>query len=167
MMKRKYGLVKYIVIVCLFLLPIYFYTQTSMTRSRLAIERNVDHHHRDTNLLYWNQLSDLSITRYTAGWKDFIEKEKKKPIPTWQELYGIVFVAGNDDTLKRTMGTIRLLQETFHCTLPIEIWHMEHEADIALSFEKEINSFQNVQLRDLSDLGLVKSISRRRNLGKQ
>ncbi|KAI7889777.1 mannosyltransferase putative-domain-containing protein [Mucor mucedo] len=65
------------------------------------------------------------------------------------------------------MGTIRLLQLTYLCTLPIEIWHMEHEADTAATFQEEISSFRDVRLRDLSDLGLIKSISRRRNLGKQ
>lgn len=139
----------------------YLYSQ------RPTVERNIDHHHRDTNLKYWNQLSDVSITRYTAGWKDFVQKERKKPLPTWPGNHGIVFVAGNDDTLKRTMGTIRLLQDVLRCNLPIEIWHMEHEADAAALFEKEVQEFKHVQLRDLSDLGLVKAISRRRNTGKQ
>lgn len=169
-MRRKYFFARYTAVLFLILFPIYLYSHVPIpTGHCLAshIERNVDNHHRDINRNYWNQLSELSIGRYKDGWKTFVEKERKKPLPEWIELQGIVFVAGNDDTLKRTMGTIRLLRQVFHCVLPIEIWHMEHEADAAGLFEKEVQKFKHVQLRDLSDVGLVKAISRRRNIGKQ
>ncbi|CAO0790617.1 unnamed protein product [Mucor circinelloides] len=131
------------------------------------VERNVDNNHRDSNRAYWNQLSDMSIDRYKFGWKDFVRQERAKPQPTsWEEEKGIVFVAGNDDTLKRTVGTIRLLR-SFECTLPIEIWHMEHEAQAAATFTNKLQSLGNVRLRDLSEFGLPKSISRMRSRGKQ
>ncbi|GAA5796110.1 mannosyltransferase putative-domain-containing protein [Helicostylum pulchrum] len=131
------------------------------------VERNVDHHHRDSHRKYWDQLSDKSIRLYKQGWKQFIAQEKVLAIPEWDQAQGIVFVAGNDDTLKRTMGTIRLLQHEYKCVLPIEIWHMEHEADTAASFESEVQSFKNVRLRDLSDFGLSKSLSRHKSRNKQ
>ncbi|CEP19211.1 hypothetical protein [Parasitella parasitica] len=133
------------------------------------VERNVDNNHRDNNRAYWNQLSDISIDRYKFGWKDFVQKEKAKIQPTsWQEERGIVFVAGNDDTLKRTLGTIRLLR-FYNCTLPIEIWHMEHETQAATTTftAKQLELLGNVRLRDLSEFGLPRSISRMRNRGKQ
>lgn len=131
------------------------------------VERNVDNHHRDSHRKYWDQLSDKSIQLYKQGWKQFIAQEKVLAIPEWEQEQGIVFVAGNDDTLKRTMGTIRLLQNEFKCVLPIEIWHMEHEADTAASFESEVQSFKNVRLRDLSDFGLSKPLSRFKSRSKQ
>lgn len=131
------------------------------------VERNVDNNHRDNNRAYWNQLSDISIDRYKFGWKDFVRQERAKPQPTrWQDEKGIVFVAGNDDTLKRTVGTIRLLR-SLGCTLPIEIWHMEHEAEAAAAFTNKLQALGNVRLRDLSEFGLPKAISRMRNRGKQ
>lgn len=131
------------------------------------MERNVDNNHRDSNRAYWNQLSDISIDRYKFGWQDFVRQERAKTQPTrWEDEKGIVFVAGNDDTMKRTVGTIRLLR-SFGCTLPIEIWHMEHEAQAAATFTNTLQSLRNVRLRDLSEFGLPKSISRMRNRGKQ
>ncbi|GAN04029.1 ADP-heptose:LPS heptosyltransferase-like protein [Mucor ambiguus] len=131
------------------------------------VERNVDNNHRDSNRAYWNQLSDISIDRYRFGWKDFVRQERAKPQPTkWEDQKGIVFVAGNDDTMKRTVGTIRLLR-SFECTLPIEIWHMEHEAQAASAFTSKLQALGNVRLRDLSEYGLPKAISRMRNRGKQ
>jgi hypothetical protein len=44
---------------------------------------------------------------------------------------------------------------------------MEHEAETAALFLQEVSEFNNVQLRDLSDIGLVTSISRMRNRSKQ
>lgn len=189
MFKRKSFITKYIVILCL-ILYIYIYIipfqkqqlnhistieksiveKTSIYSDNCLganVERNVDNNHRDNNRAYWNQLTEISIDRYKFGWKDFVRKEREKPQPTsWKEERGIVFVAGNDDTLKRTVGTIRLLRR-YMCVLPIEIWHMEHEAQIAATFTTQLEFLGNVRLRDLSEFGLPKSISRMRNRGKQ
>lgn len=195
MLKRKVmTFPKYLVCLCFVLYPLYLYLYVYDTTARQPplqsataavtvaqpkdtrymgncltdnVERNVDNNHRDLNRAFWDQLSEVAMARYKSGWREFVQKEKTRPVPTWTEKRGIVFVAGNDDTLKRTMGTIRLLQTEFNCTLPIEIWHMENEAETAALFKKEVESFQNVQLRDLSDFGLVRSISRMRNRSKQ
>lgn len=189
MFKRKNFIAKYAIILCL-IMYIYIYIlpiqkqqlnlpstieeliveETNVYSGNCLganVERNVDNNHRDNNRAYWNQLTDISIDRYKFGWKDFIRKEREKPQPTsWKEKRGIVFVAGNDDTLKRTVGTIRLLRK-YMCVLPIEIWHMEHEAQVAATFTTQLESLGNVRLRDLSEFGLPKSISRMRNRGKQ
>jgi hypothetical protein len=131
------------------------------------VERNVDNNHRDNNQAYWTQLSDKSMRLYKFGWKDFIRQERAKSMPAFDRERGIVFVAGNDDTLRRTLGTIRLLRQQWQCQLPVEIWHMEHEAEAASAFLPQLNALGQVRLRDLSDFGLVRSISRMRNPSKQ
>lgn len=186
-MKRKFVLLKYAVAFIVISYSMYLSVYRSLPTKQVPtkepvvvhprqfntacltdnVERNVDNHHRDTHRKFWDQLSDKSIQIYTQVWKQFIDQEKRKPIPDWPTLEGIVFVAGNDDTLKRTMGTIRLLQTEFKCVLPIEIWHMEQEADAAALFMPEIKSFKNVSLRDLSDIGLAKPLSRSRGRTKQ
>lgn len=129
------------------------------------VEINVDNNHRDKNIAFWDNMTPKSISLLQHGWKEFVEKEQNKTIPLFDER-GIVFVAGNDDTLKRTLGSIRYLRFKLNSTLPIEVWHMEHEEDAVAPFKETLMEL-DAKLCDLSDYHLVRPMTRRVNAQKQ
>jgi hypothetical protein len=193
MPKRKSSIIRFLILLFVIVYPLYLYVyvygvlqqqepikiiETALLEEQPLkdyssqcrthnVERNVDNNHRDNNQAYWTQLSNKSMRLYQFGWKDFIRQERVKSMPVYDQERGIVFVAGNDDTLSRTLGTIRLLRQQWQCQLPVEIWHMEHEAEAAAAFLPQLEALGQVRLRDLSDFGLVRSISRMRNPNKQ
>ncbi|KAI8879254.1 glycosyltransferase family 71 protein [Backusella circina FSU 941] len=181
MIKKKTLLLRILLLLSSFLFLLYFYTNNNNTHhtndnnsQRHAetlstcdnVEINVDNNHRDKNLPFWNSMTPKSISLLNHGWKEFVTKEQNKTIPTFQEDRGIVFVAGNDDTLKRTLGSIRYLRFKLNSTLPIEIWHMEHEEESVAPF-KDVLMGLDAKLCDLSDYHLVRPMTRRINAQKQ
>ncbi|RCI02096.1 hypothetical protein CU098_003720, partial [Rhizopus stolonifer] len=86
-------------------------------------------------------------------------------VPAFTGDRGIVLVAGNKDTLARTLTTIRLLRNEYHCMLPIEVWHLHDEQPDA-NIKQELEKL-DAHARDLSNLDLIQPITKRRDAEKQ
>ncbi|KAI8968158.1 mannosyltransferase putative-domain-containing protein [Mycotypha africana] len=141
-------------------------TSTSNICKEDIVLRNTDPNHTAAHLDFWRHLNGSTIKVYKRRWQKFIANIRKTPIPIDKlNGRGIVFIAGNRDTVKRTLTTVKLLRNVYDCKLSIEIWHLHDEqpsADVRLSFEELGATF-----KDLSNPKLVKPIIKRRDADKQ
>lgn len=90
------------------------------------------------------------IDKHRQEWQDYI-KNNLIPYSTVKDRFmgrGIVILAGNDDTLKRTEVLLRALK--YHgCTLPVEIHYWKDEMDEGKK-EKLVAVYGNMFFNDLS-----------------
>lgn len=130
-----------------------------------SVIRNTDPNHTRAHINVWKRLSNQAIEAQTKLWQQFVTSvHRKNEIPDYKGK-GLVLVAGNKDTFKRTLTTVRLLREMHHCDLDIEIWHLNDEQPSTLMINELINL--NAVTRDLSDINLPRPIHHRRNADKQ
>ncbi|KAF8517044.1 mannosyltransferase putative-domain-containing protein [Hysterangium stoloniferum] len=101
----------------------------------------VPNHNKDLlakSSLVWGSLNSSSIIYHREKMARFLEG--KKAAGAFESLHvakggrgfvgegrGIVFTAGNADTLSRVVVTLRLLRKHFKCTLPAAIFHFPSE----------------------------------------
>lgn len=133
--------------------------------SSVSVARNTDPNHTAAHLEFWRNLDENTIQLYKNAWKSFIQKENGKPKDGQFQGRGIIFVAGNRDTLQRTVTSIRLLRR-YGCSLPIEVWYFTPEERPSPQGEMELQSL-GATARDLADEKLPRPMKHRRDADKQ
>ncbi|KAL1921953.1 uncharacterized protein VTP21DRAFT_10595 [Calcarisporiella thermophila] len=122
-------------------------------------DRNADPNHSKNHLEFWRHLSSPLVEEQREQWQRFAQSVSPYP----EERFGgsgVVFTAGNKDTLELTLVSVHMLRK-LGCHLPVEIWHLTDEkppADISLP--------ANVQLRDLGSPENVHPAVRRHDADK-
>lgn len=130
-----------------------------------SIERNTDPNHTRAHLHFWQNLAPSAIKTYQNDWQNFVAD--LPPYSNFSDRYdgtGIVFTAGNKDTLNRTLTIIRLLRD-YGCDLPVEVWHLANETPS--SNEVEVLLSLNAVSKDLSVPSLVRPVQKKRDAEKQ
>lgn len=130
-----------------------------------SVARNTDPNHTKAHLQFWQNLAPKAIQTYKHDWKKFVSR--LSPYAAFQSRFegtGIVFTAGNKDTLNRTLTIISIMRE-YGCNLPVEVWHLADETPNT----KEIKQLEsmNAVSKDLSDPNLVRPAQKKRDAEKQ
>lgn len=131
----------------------------------VSVARNTDPNHTAAHLEFWRNLDENTIQMYKNAWKNFIRKENVKPKDGQFQGRGIVFVAGNRDTLQRTVTSIRLLRH-YGCSLPVEVWYFTAQERPSPQAERELESL-GATARDMADEKLPRPMQERRDADKQ
>ncbi|KAH8554605.1 mannosyltransferase putative-domain-containing protein [Umbelopsis sp. PMI_123] len=130
-----------------------------------SVARNTDPNHTKAHLQFWQNLSPKAIEMYKHDWKQFVSN--LLPYSSFQDKYegsGIVFTAGNKDTLNRTLTIISILRD-YGCNLPVEVWHLADEVP-SIGEVKQLQALAAVS-KDLSDANLVRPAHKKRDAEKQ
>ncbi|KAG2184675.1 hypothetical protein INT43_000588 [Umbelopsis isabellina] len=144
-------------------------TQPSMSSEEQCdyekITRNTDPNHTRAHLQFWQNLAPSAIQTYQNDWQEFVTN--LPPYSNYSQQFegtGIVFTAGNKDTLNRTVTVIKLLRQ-YGCNLPVEVWHLDDEKPNDIENEELLSL--NAASKDLSDSKLVRPIQKKRDAEKQ
>lgn len=130
-----------------------------------SIERNTDPNHTRAHLQFWQNLAQNAIRTYQNDWQTFVAD--LSPYSNFSDQYegtGIVFTAGNKDTLSRAMTILRLIRD-YGCDLPVEVWHLSDETPGNREIEELVAL--NAINKDLSDPSLVRPVQKKRDAEKQ
>jgi Mannosyltransferase putative len=130
-----------------------------------SVARNTDPNHTKAHLQFWQNLAPKAIETYKHDWTKFISH--LSPYSSFQNNYqgtGIVFTAGNKDTLNRTLTIISIMRD-YGCNLPVEVWHLADETPSARE-TKQLETLNAVS-KDLSDPNLVRPAQKKRDAEKQ
>ena len=130
-----------------------------------GILRNTDPHHTRAHVRFWQTLSPSAIETYQNDWQNFVTD--LPPYSDYAHRYegtGIVFTAGNKDTLNRTMTVIKVMRD-YGCRLPVEVWHLDDETPSTDEMEELM--ILNAASKVLSDDNLVRPVQKKRHAEKQ